>query len=185
MPLPSKSATSSYLVSCAKSNKLFIQSLMIEEAITNWQAMSGSTEIPDHPMKQKSWQNPVNFLNDGKQRDHFLPVSAKGSSDWLQAIPSTNLSLRMDDRQFQIKVGLRLGASVCSPYTCKCGTQSDSEENHALTSSKIKSRHTRHRYANKVIKQAMSAAEIPSELEPFGLCLSNAKRPDGKTLLPW
>ena len=33
--------------------------------------------------------------------------------------------------------------------------------------------------------RATAAAEIPTTLEPAGLCLSNGRRPDGQTLLPW
>lgn len=43
----------------------------------------------------------------------------------------------------------------------------------------------RHRYANNTIKLALASADIPSALEPPGLCLSSGKRPDGQTLLPW
>ena len=56
---------------------------------------------------------------------------------------------------------------------------------HALVCGKIKGRHVRHRHANSAIQRAMAAAEIPTTLEPAGLSLSDERRPDGQTLLPW
>ena len=35
------------------------------------------------------------------------------------------------------------------------------------------------------MKYALSAAHVPSRLEPTGLLRSNGKRPDGVTLAPW
>ena len=60
-----------------------------------------------------------------------------------------------------------------------------SNGNHALTCSKIKSRHSRHRQANDIIKHALVSVDYPSCLEPNALCVSTAKRPDGITLLPY
>ena len=57
--------------------------------------------------------------------------------------------------------------------------------NHALTCSKIKSRHLRHHQAYDVIKHALVSADYLSCLEPNGLCGSTAERPDGMTLLPY
>ena len=43
----------------------------------------------------------------------------------------------------------------------------------------------RQRLANDIVKHTFATAELPSTLEPSGLCISNAKRPDGLTLLPY
>ena len=60
-----------------------------------------------------------------------------------------------------------------------------SDCNHALTCSKIKSRPSRYRQANDIIKHALVSADYPSCVEPNGLCVSTAMRPDGMTLLPY
>ena len=38
---------------------------------------------------------------------------------------------------------------------------------------------------NDIMKYALSAAHVPSRLEPTGLLRSDGKRPDGVTLAPW
>ena len=42
-----------------------------------------------------------------------------------------------------------------------------------------------HAAVNDIVHHAMSAAHLPSWLEPTGLSCSNGKRPDGVTLVPW
>ena len=46
-------------------------------------------------------------------------------------------------------------------------------------------RHFRHSALNDIVKRGLSAAHIPSRLEPTGLLRSDGKRPDGVTLAPW
>ena len=115
----------------------------------------------------------------------FAGVSSEGAGNWLNAIPSSTTVLRLESRQFQITAALRLGAPVCSQHKCACGEQVMSDGNHVLSCSKIKSRHSRHRQANDIINYALVSADYPSSLEPKGLCVSTAKRPDGMTLLPY
>ncbi|KAK5644934.1 hypothetical protein RI129_006234 [Pyrocoelia pectoralis] len=50
---------------------------------------------------------------------------------------------------------------------------------------KYAGRSSRHRELNTIIRQALSAAHIPSRLEPNGLIRSDGKRPDGITEIPW
>ena len=93
--------------------------------------------------------------------------------------------MRLEDKQFAIAVALRLGASVCLPHECVCGAETGALGGHALVCGKLKGRHVRHRHANAVIQRAMAAAEMPTTLEPVGLCLTDDRRPYGQTLLPW
>ena len=46
-------------------------------------------------------------------------------------------------------------------------------------------RFQRHTALNDIMKYALSAAHVPSRLEPTGLLRSDGKRPDGVTLAPW
>ena len=45
--------------------------------------------------------------------------------------------------------------------------------------------HHRHAAVNDIIHWALTAAYLPSRLEPTGLFRSDSKRPDGITLVPW
>ena len=38
---------------------------------------------------------------------------------------------------------------------------------------------------NTIVKMSLARPQIPSALEPVGLCRSNGKRPDGVTITPW
>ena len=138
---------------------------------------------------QKIWLSPVYTKIQSKISETTTAllngVSAPGASDWLNAVPSSTNGLRLESRQFQIAAGLRLGASVCTKHTCVCGSQVEASGNHALVCAKLKGRHMRHRLANDIVKHSFATAELPSTLEPSGLCISNAKRPDGLTLLPY
>ena len=47
-------------------------------------------------------------------------------------------------------------------------------------------RHSCHAAINNIIiKRSLAAAQIPSMLEPTGLCKSDGRRPDGVTIIPW
>ena len=56
---------------------------------------------------------------------------------------------------------------------------------HSLGCKKSEGRHFRHSALNDIVKRGLSAAHIPSRLEPTGLLRSDGKRPDGVTLAPW
>ena len=46
-------------------------------------------------------------------------------------------------------------------------------------------RFARHAAINDIIKRSLDAVKIPNHLEPTGLYLSDGKRPDGTTIVPW
>ena len=66
-----------------------------------------------------------------------------------------------------------------------CGTAVDSLGRHALSCRRSKGRHQWHAALNDTIKRGLSAAHVPSKLEPVGLLRSDGKRPDSVTLAPW
>ena len=93
------------------------------------------------------------------------------------------LGLRMDDDTVRIAVGLRLGAPTCGPRQCRhCSVEVDVFGRHSLSCKKSEGRHFRHSALNDIVKRGLSAAHIPSRLEPTGLLRSDGKRPDGVTL---
>ena len=92
----------------------------------------------------------------------------------------------MDNNTVRIAVGLRLGSPLCRPHTCyHCGAQVDSTATHGLSCIWSEGRHQRHAAVNNIVHRALSAAHLPSRLEPTGLSRSNGKCPDGVTLVPW
>ena len=145
--------------------------------------------------KQKAWdglraasaaERMLEGADNDEERARLLSVSTNESGAWLRALPVTALGLRMDDNTVRVAVGLRLGTAVCGPHSCQhCGTAVDALGRHALSCRRSEGRHQRHTAVNDIIKRSLSAAHVPSRLEPTGLLRSDGKRPDGVTLAPW
>ena len=84
----------------------------------------------------------------------------------------------MDDTAIRVAVGLRLGCTLCKPHNCHhCGAAVDALATHGLSCKQSEGRHFRHSSLN-----ALSAAKIPSRLEPAGMYRNDGKRPDGITM---
>jgi hypothetical protein len=107
------------------------------------------------------------------------------SGAWLNAPPITSVGLRLNDESIRVAVGLRLGAALCTPHTCPCGTFVDSRGNHGLACRRSAGRQLRHTLINDVIWRAMGRAQIAAVKEPSGLSTADMKRPDGATIIPW
>ena len=74
--------------------------------------------------------------------------------------------------------------SLCIPHPCtQCGVHVDSSGIHGLSCRKSDGRHPHHAALNDIVKRALAAADIPSMLEPVGLCRSDGKRADGVTVI--
>ena len=78
----------------------------------------------------------------------------------------------------RIGVALRVGLTVCIPHRCKCGTTVDTFGTHPLSCRFSAGRIPRHSALNDIVRRGLSAAGIPSMLEPSGLDLGDGKRPD-------
>ena len=145
--------------------------------------------------RQKAWDSVRvaasmdNLLEDAPDmhsRARLLAASSCESGVWLNAPPCSSLGLRMDDSTMRVAVGLRLGCSLCKPHHCHhCGAAVDARATHGLSCRQSEGRHYRHSSLNDIIHRALSAAKIPSRLEPAGVFRSDGKRPDGITLVPW
>ena len=66
-----------------------------------------------------------------------------------------------------------------------CGTAVEDSVAHGLDCRRAIGKHARHAAINDTIHRALSAAGVPSHLEPVGMCRDDGKRPDGATLIPW
>jgi len=162
------------------------------DATAHWLSLTGCETLPSSS-KQRFLQEAVDRktlsdLLDGSSASGVRRIrgcSAPGSGAWLQALPSTSLGLHLSGEQVRVAVGLRLGASICEPYRCKCGISADSRGYHALSCRNSTSRHSRHAMLNAIVQRSLRSAGIPSMLEPPGLSRADGKRPDGLTLVPW
>ena len=123
---------------------------------------------------------------DALSRARLMAASAKESGAWLNALPISSLGLRMDDNTVRISLGLRLGTSLCRPHTCvQCGAEVNHLGTHGLSCVRSEGRHYRHATVNDIVHRALTAAHIPSRLEPSGIFRSDRKRLDGITVAPW
>ena len=107
------------------------------------------------------------------------------NSQWLNVIPSKNLSLKLSNQQLRIAIGLRLGSKICGRHKCVCGKDVTEDGWHGLSCLKSAGRFSRHSNLNALKKQSLTSTHIPSVLEPRHLYRTDQKRPDGLTLVPW
>ena len=202
-------ALSTYLASAAGSTPITMTILppkfeptlpSIKNAVlTKWKLLTGdSSDLPSGTSAslQKSWDSPVvswsfskildNFTGDPRATACLLPVQQKEACAWVTAPPMSSLGLRMANETICIAVGLRLGISLCSPHTCHlCGESIDSSGLHGLSCRRSQGRLPRHNHLNMLVKHSLASANIPSVLEPQGLCRADNRRPDGLTISPW
>ena len=168
----------------------------VDEAKASW-AAGHESEAPEDvaACKQRAWdsirtkstsQRLLDNAADEEERARLLAVMTKESGAWLRALPVTALGLRMDDSTVRVAVGLRLGTRICGAHTCQhCAAEVSGLGRHSLSCKKSVGRFQRHTALNDIMKYALSAAHVPSRLEPTGLLRSDGKRPDGVTLAPW
>ena len=141
--------------------------------------------IWDAPFVESSFATLLASQPDEYNRARLLAAAAPHSGDWLHVLPISSCGLRLDDDAIRVAIGLRLGANLCDPHVCPCGTFVNSRGIHSLSCKRGSSNLTRHVIINNLVHRAFVRARIPSTMEPTGLSRSNGKRPDGLTLVPW
>ncbi|XP_043202745.1 uncharacterized protein LOC122370853 [Amphibalanus amphitrite] len=166
-----------------------------EVTLTDWRMAAEPAEPPtgDAARSQRAWDS---VLAD-KVRSSLLATATQveqarlfaagtvESGAWLHALPSASLGTLLDPPTLRVAVALRVGAEVCQPHRCRCGSLADSLGHHALTCRLSAGRHPRHTALNDVIKRALQTVGLPSLLEPTGIDRGDGKRPDGLTLFPF
>ena len=116
----------------------------------------------------------------------LLAVATKKSGAWLDALPVSSLSLRMDDNVIQIAVGLCVGLPLYEPHHCQqCGTEVDSMGTHGLNCCYSRGRHPHHAEINGIIQRSFRSAKIPCHLEHTGLYRPDGKKSNGASIVPW
>jgi len=167
----------------------------ISSALAFWSSYHSSPAPAGSDARlQQNWDNPVlvavkNHLlestTEATDRARLLAVSSRNSSDWLHALPIASCGLLLDDEAVRVAIGFRLGAKVCEPHICVCGSQVDARGIHCLSCKRSSGRISRHNNINDIICRALIKAGVPAKKEPVGLSRSDGKRPDGLTLIPW
>ena len=164
-------------------------------AVENWELSSGGLALADDADRgrQGSWDGPqakaaqAGLLERADQvsRARLVAASSRESGLWLHAMPVPALGTLLDPESFRVAVALRIGANVCEPHVCRCGSAMDARGLHGLSCRYSAGRHPRHAALNDVIKRALQTAGIPSVLEPLGVDRGDGKRPDGLTVFPF
>ena len=124
-------------------------------------------------------------LDDPRGCARLLAVSAEHGSEWLRALSIAACRLRMDDEAVRVAIGLRLGCDLCEPHVCGRGAAVDRSGIHGLSCTKSAGRLPRHHMINDIVCRALISTDVPSIKEPKRLLRSDARRPDGLTLVPW
>ena len=200
-------STSAFISSCYKSESLIelcsplllrgIDNTDLIQAETIWKSYGlpeeewpkeNDTKIQtkwDFPVCKLALHNLIDAANDETDMARLKAISQEHSSDWLEALPCSNLGLKIDNKQFRIACGLRLGAKICLSHTCVCGDQVKNDGTHGLSCKRSAGRLPRHSHVNDLIKRALVSGGIASVKEPQGLSRSDGKRPDGMSIYPW
>ena len=149
--------------------------------------------LPSNTHKQRNWDDIqcssavatlVPVLNQHRLAC-FKAASRPESGAWLNCVPNNRVGTFIDNDTLRIGVALRVGLTVCIHHRCKCGTTVDTFGIHPLSCRFSAGRIPRHSALNDVVRRGLSAAGIPSMLEPSGLDRGDGKRPDGITVYPY
>jgi hypothetical protein len=107
------------------------------------------------------------------------------SGQFLNAIPSSNLGLRLEDQELMIAVALRTGCKITTKHRCLNCTDMILEDGlHGLSCQKGgEGRAARHKGLNIWLSKTLQSVDIGNRLEPNDLW--PGKRPDGVTILPF
>ena len=194
-------STSAFLASRAASQEL-LRTILPSEVLAHPDTYSSEARrlwdmdggiAPVVAARQQGWDDALCNARALKLRVGATPSStarllagcSEGSGSWLHALPSASVGLRLSNEEARIAAGLRLGAPIVRPHTCRCGQSVLADGVHGLSCKKSAGRHLRHALANDVIARGFRSADTPADLEPTGLLRGDGKRPDGATRIPW
>ena len=183
-------APSAFLASAAGSSDLAHQLLPLHlqgtpllhvaEGVALWSQLHSQPPPADTlSHHQKSWNTPMIMATldtlledapDATTTARLLAASTSESGAWLNALPIFSLGLKMDNNTIRVAVGIRLGTQLCRPHMYHhCGSKIDGFGIHGLSCRWSEGRHHCHSALNDIVFRALSAAKVPSRLEPSGI----------------
>ena len=136
-----------------------------EVVVTDWRNTAESVEPPagDAARSQRAWDSVLadkvrsRLLSDSNQLEQarLLAAATPESGAWLHALPSASLGTLLDPPTLRVAIALRVGAEVCQPHRCRCGSPADGLGHLALTCRLSAGRHPCHTALNDVIRRAL------------------------------
>ena len=112
----------------------------------------------DQPICEQKYQQLLSAQTTPTERSCLIAVASPHASDWLAALPSANLGLKLDNTAMRLATGLRLGASIVHPHKCRCGTVVDSLGRHGLSCKYAKGTYPRHLEINMILERKLGKA---------------------------
>ena len=189
--LGSTHATEQLVLSLLPENEPNQEDLMAE-AIVLWREKTGCDLPLDHcrgiqrtwnnALTERVYQNLLEATSDPCSIAHLQATATKESGAWLNALPVSYFGTKLDNNAVRIAIGLRLKAAIVEEQKCICGTLVSKKVTHGLNCGRSSGRISRHA-ANETIRRALVSGDVPSVLEPVGVCCEDAKKPDGMTLI--
>ena len=168
---------------------------LIDTALASWRNQGGVNPPSGSDAQiQKCWDQPLikatsdsllQAAGDDHTKARLLASLAPHAGDWLNAPPISSVGLRLTNEALRVAVGLRLGATICSPHDCRCSAPVDARGYHGLSCMRSAGRQQRHYAINDIVSRALTRAKVASCKEPAGLIPGSNLRPDGATLIPW
>ena len=136
----------------------------LPDAMTQWSDGYDDLSPPEDtaPQSQRVWdtlkvsvtaERLLENAPDVRARARLLAASSRESGTWLQGLPVSSLSLRMDDNTIRVAVVLRLGSPLCRPHI---GAEVDHLATHGLSCRWSEGRHFRHASLNDIVHCALS-----------------------------
>ena len=80
---------------------------------------------------------------------------------------------------------MRLDLDLCIPHQCQCDSPVDARGLHSFVCRKAPGRSARQHALNDLVARCFASAGTPVTNKPTGFFCTEAKRPDGLTLVPW
>ena len=142
------------------------ENVSFTKALEKWVSLTNAQESPldgtqrnrTQPVFVKTAQDLVSRIDD-KRSKFFNAPQGKLGSQWVNVVPCKNLGLKLDDQQFRISIGLRLGVNICVAHTCHCGKRVQQDGFYGLSCTKSAGRFSRHATLNSLKKQTLGSLD--------------------------
>ena len=114
----------------------------------------------DQPVFEQRYQELLDNQPVPTEKARLMAIHSEHSSGWLSAVPIKDLGLKLDDRSFQLAMGLHLGVSLCHPYKCgSCGLIVDTTARHGLSCIWAEGTKPRHDKVNDILLRAQGSSK--------------------------